>query len=537
MRIIRYAVLSMFRQKTLLPVALSGLSGLVAFLMLALLGAHRPAASTPLSERAITTAAGERQVDRGTIAVPWFHEHPGKGTFELPILRLRTAAARPSPPVFLLAGGPGNTYLDDLRNEARFNSWLDAMLEQSDVVLVEQRGADTSGTPLTCMVQANLALSEPLHEDRYTALIADSILECQERFAAKDVPLAAFDILQMAADIDHVADALGYETINLMGGSFGSQLGLTVMREHPARVHRAVFYGVEGPNHTLDDPALVAGHLQRVADAVASSWQMRLLLGDFNQALETRLAQLNQDPIRSNVDGFGTVAFGAYDLKVMLWSSDGLKGYRDGIRTAARLLAALKIGRHFEVLTARAQLVDRVRTGGLSLNLMSFLVDCASAGTDVPANDEAFIFGPEIVDADLRATCAALNVPTLPPHKRAIPQSEHPVLLLASTLDGFTPPTYARDVAAELPRSHLVEVVRGDHDGWQALASIPSGREKTLRFLAGDSEAHIFPKRVVRPQLNIELLPSEWLVGGIMTAIAGLAGAFLYRRRPYRSHE
>lgn len=189
----------MFRQTTLPPVSLSCLSGTLDFLMLALLGAYSPAASIPLSEHVVATAAGERQVDRGTVAVPWFHERPDDGNFELPVLRLRTSAAEPGPPVFLLAGGPGNTYLDDLKNKASFNSWLDAMLEQSDVVLVEQRGSDTSGTPLTCTVQANVALNEPLNEKRYTSLIADSISECQERFAAEDAPLSAFDILQMAA--------------------------------------------------------------------------------------------------------------------------------------------------------------------------------------------------------------------------------------------------------------------------------------------------------------------------------------------------
>lgn len=513
------------------PAACLRFSGGVVLLALVMAGLYGRIASAQLANDTVMTAAGERQVERGTVVTPWFHERPTSSTFELPVLRLRTSAEEPAPPIFLLAGGPGNTYLDDLQGDADFNGWLHAMRAQSDVVLVEQRGSDTSGRPLACTVQADLALDEPLNAARYTALIADSMSECQERFATEEIPLSAFDILQMAADIDHVAEALGYETINLMGGSFGSQLGLTIMREHPERIHRAVFYGVEGPNHTLDNPALVVDHLKRVANAVEPSWQMHLVLGNFNQALERQLNRLEQEPVVSDVNGFGPVAFGAYDLKVMLWSADGLKGYRDGIRTAARLLAALEIGRHSEILEARAELIDRVRTEGRSLNLMSFLVDCRSADTDAPTRNSEFIFGPDIVDADLRATCSALDIPALPPRERAIPQTEHPVVLLAGTLDGFTPPAYAREVAAKLPQSHLVEVVRGDHDGWRALEARAFGRERTIDFLAGEIDAHAFPERIVRAELDIELVPSAWIIGGSVVAVAGLMTILLYRRQ------
>ena len=101
----------------------------------------------------------------------------------------------------------------------------------------------------------------------------------------------------------------------------------------------------------------------------------------------------------------------------------------------------------------------------------------------------------------------------------------------ASTGTGFTPPAYAREVAAKLPQSHLVEVVRGDHDGWRALEARAFGRERTIDFLAGEIDVHAFPERIVRAELDIELVPSAWIIGGSVVAVAGLMTILLYRRQ------
>ncbi len=45
-------------------------------------------------------------------------------------------------------------------------------------------------------------------------------------------------------DLDDVRAALGYERINLYGGSYGTRAGLVYMRRHPERVRTAVLDGL-----------------------------------------------------------------------------------------------------------------------------------------------------------------------------------------------------------------------------------------------------------------------------------------------------
>jgi pimeloyl-ACP methyl ester carboxylesterase len=492
-----------------------------------------------LSTGPIETAAGERAVQRGSLRSPLFHEMPERGSLELPFLRFRSEADSPGPPIFLLAGGPGSTYRDDLE-QRDFMRWLDAFLEFADVVMLEQRGSRTTPASLDCPVRADIEPAEAITPQAYQTLLAGALSDCAERYRRQDVPLEAFTIREMARDFHRLREALGYERMNLIGGSFGSQLGFAIIRADDAGVHRALFYGVEGPGDTLDRPELVDRHIDRVARAVDESWQFRIVAGDFRGALERLLARLEADPLRGSVatgeDG-QAVTVGAFDLKLMLWSQDGMKGYRDNIARVGRLLAATRLGLERYLLEAKVDLVEAISDPeGLELGLMTFLVDCSSvpaAQHRFPDPDPLHLFGPEIVDGELRAICAALDLPVIPPADRALPDTETPIVLLAGGLDGFTPPEYAQAAARGLPNAHLIDVPAGDHDGWGALESHPAHVRAALDFLAGRRPAGQLPSRIDLPPIRVRLVPN-WTVAvgvAILVALIGLAGRGVHRWR------
>ena len=63
------------------------------------------------------------------------------------------------------------------------------------------------------------------------------------------IDLAAYNSVENAADIVAVADALGYEDIDLYGGSYGSLLAQHVMRDYPDRVRSVVLDAVSPLRH------------------------------------------------------------------------------------------------------------------------------------------------------------------------------------------------------------------------------------------------------------------------------------------------
>jgi pimeloyl-ACP methyl ester carboxylesterase len=505
-------------------------------LALAALAAALPAAA-PAGAETVEVGGAVRPGDRGLLRVPRVAEAGAAGSLEVPWLRLRGSGPPDAPPLFLLAGGPGNTYLDDLGDEG-FEEWLAVLLERGDVVLLEQRGAATTPAPLPCPLRIDLRPAESLSAETYRTAIARHFRNCADRYRAQGRDLRGYDIVEMARDVHRLREHLGYDRINVMGGSFGSQLGFAVMREAPEHVHRAVLYGVEGPGDTLDSPAHVDAHLRRIADAVAANWQVRLLLGDFRAALAARLDALAQPPLRGELtlDGESVhVAVNDFDLKVMLWSRQGLKGYRDGIRDVVRLLMALELGIHGPLLEAKAALVRQLASPpGLPLSLMTMLVDCRSLRPEaavVSADARGYVLGPEIVDSEVLATCDALDRDPLPAKHLRHQAVNVPVALVSGGLDGFTPPPYAEAAARVLPGARLVRVPLGDHDGWAALGSDPAIRRATVAFLAGDAPAEALPALIELPPLRVELLPTPAIAGAVVLLTLLPAGLLWQRKR------
>ncbi|MGH6613745.1 alpha/beta hydrolase [Sphingomonas sp.] len=203
----------------------------------------------------------------GTLFVPENRVVPNSRLIGVGFARLR--AARPvegGPPVFVLPGGPGRSYLNALTDadpagQARLAELL-PYTAAGDVVIVDQRGWTKRGDVLE-LATADQPLDRPRSR---TAEANDMIALAAAAVAAnpgKD--LAGYTIIQCAEDVDDLRRALGYKRISLSGQSFGSQWSLAVMRLHPDSVARAVLSGVEPLGAAFDMPSQILTSLLRVA--------------------------------------------------------------------------------------------------------------------------------------------------------------------------------------------------------------------------------------------------------------------------------
>jgi len=139
------------------------------------------------------------------------------------------ARARDADPILILAGGPGQGAVSLASQVMPLFARLN---DTRDVVLIDQRGTGNSN-PLDCDEDQQQSLQQ-LFED---ALPEKVVTQCLGKLDA-DPRLYLTSIA--VDDIDEVRAALGYDKVNLWGGSYGTRMGLEYLRRHGDRVRTVV---------------------------------------------------------------------------------------------------------------------------------------------------------------------------------------------------------------------------------------------------------------------------------------------------------
>ncbi len=164
-------------------------------------------------------------------------------------------------------GGPSFSGLErSLEELGSFEErWL-PFLDVSDVIVVGQRGIGSSKPNTIIETTINFPLDREVTEEEAAVVLKEACAKEKLFWEAQGLDLRGLTVIEAAADVNDVRKALGYEKVIIWGGSFGSHWGMAVMRSYPEIVERAIFRGMEGPNHTYDHP----GHLWNVYKRVAA---------------------------------------------------------------------------------------------------------------------------------------------------------------------------------------------------------------------------------------------------------------------------
>jgi pimeloyl-ACP methyl ester carboxylesterase len=142
-------------------------------------------------------------------------------------------------------GGPGQSAIETF--PALFSTVF-RIHENRDIVLVDQRGTGESN-PLRCLDPED----ETLVEDEQAIALLKA---CPEKLKA-DLRFYTTDIAMQ--DLDSVRAALGYETINLYGVSYGTRAALVYLKMFPDHVRSLVLDAVVDPKFVLYQDAAQDG--------------------------------------------------------------------------------------------------------------------------------------------------------------------------------------------------------------------------------------------------------------------------------------
>lgn len=107
-----------------------------------------------------------------------------------------------------------------------------------EVTLTEDDGARTAQVALPLVESTEATAERLLNEARLVT--ADATAACAQQLAAAGVDLRQYNSIANANDTVALLAALGYDTFNLYGISYGTRLALVLMRDHPDAGIRAV---------------------------------------------------------------------------------------------------------------------------------------------------------------------------------------------------------------------------------------------------------------------------------------------------------
>ncbi len=435
----------------------------------ALLAACTPTDAAPIRQASLTLQdcriSGVRGPTRcGTWAVPENPDQPDGRQIDLKVVvRPATDAPVAPDPVFFLAGGPGQGATEVMAQV----SWLGEANEHRDLVFVDMRGTGGSN---------KLACAAPDPADLAARLELDAGLdEVDACLAALDADTAQYTTPRFIADLDAVRAALGYEQINLYGGSYGSRAGLAYIAAHPEHARSAVLdglapyalklfltFGEDGRQalERLFADCAADPHCGEAFPDLATRfwpWLDGLRPSDAAQALPTVTIR---DP-----------RTGLQSLDVPI-SRDAVASAIRGLLYSADMASLLPLALHqaidgdLEPLLAQSLVLGDGMEDGMASGLM-LSVACLE---DIPritdeeraiAAAEPFL-GSVLIDM-FTAACSRWTVGTVPDSLFEPVQSDVPVLLLSGGEDPVTPVRWAIEAARTLPNAILVTVPATGH--------------------------------------------------------------------------
>ena len=402
------------------------------------------ALSTPMSRTSL-------QAQCGSLEVPENPARPQGRKVKLALAWLppeNEGDAQPDP-VFMLAGGPGQSAL---QSYPQVDPAFKEVRKRRHVILVDQRGTGGSNL-LSCRFDDEAATQFSAARARAAAAACAAEL-------SKKADLRFYTTTDAVRDLEAVRKALGVETINLMGVSYGTRVAQQYALRHP-RHTRTVLLDSVVPN-TLPLGNIFARNLDDALalqfGACARDKACRDQVGDPRQQLDALLAKLRSDPPLVEYRDASTHA-----MKQERLTADMVAGlvrmYAYMPATAAllpKLVHEANQGRYADLMALAQMLTgemqDMIATG------MQFSVICTEdAGSFTRrAGDESTVLGQAMVDA-MGAMCSAWPTGKAPADFRRPLSGDTPVLAISGQFDPVTPPRYGDEAIAKARNArHLV---------------------------------------------------------------------------------
>ena len=377
----------------------------------------------------------------------------------LNIMVLPAVSGKPAAdPWFALAGGPGQSAVQAFP----LAGFTTKVRQERDVVLVDQRGTGASN-PLPCTLRdpknAQEVVGETIPLEKVRACRAD--LE-------KHADLTQYTTSIFADDLDDVRQAMGFDKINLYGGSYGTRAALVYLRRHADHVRTITLEAVASPQYRIPlafsrTTQLSVDHL---LDRCAAADACHKDFPDLKKEFQALVDQLEKSPAQFEMKNAAgetqavTLSRGQFvaALRPLLYIPSLVSQFPYIIHRASQGDWSVYAD---AVLLVRNAIDKQVNRG------MSLSVICTE---DIPGMSEKTIqretTGTYLGDFQVRLyqqACREWARGAIPKDFYAPIRSAVPALLISGALDPATPPEASAKEAHDLSNSRVVVVKDGTH--------------------------------------------------------------------------
>ena len=183
----------------------------------------------------------------GYLTVPEDRSKPDGRMIRIFVMRVPAVSANPKPdPIVVLSGGPGGG--GSFEFPGRIKSGMNA---DREMILVDQRGTHLADPLLGCA-----DYDESQNRDYSIGFMSASAATadvaatkaCGDRFRSAGIDLSAYNTKENAADLADLRMALGIQSWNMYGVSYGTKLALVSLRDHPQGIRSMIVDSVSPPN-------------------------------------------------------------------------------------------------------------------------------------------------------------------------------------------------------------------------------------------------------------------------------------------------
>lgn len=403
----------------------------------------------------------------GNLIVPENRARSDGRTIRLAVAIRKATAPNPKPdPILVLVGGPGGSGLAEGPGVAK--EWR----RDREVIFLDTRGALKSEPFLACPevdtfmeITVGLSWLAPATIEQAAA----TTRKCRDRLAAAGAELAAYNSTESAADVADLRIAMGIKEWNIYGVSYGTDLALQTLRDHPAGIRSVAIDAVVPPHINVIEHGWHAARESSTAiyDACAAQALCNTAFPEGRAEYVRVINDLAANPrtvhvtdprtgkdVAVVIDAFKlsyTVQFSTligHQKRVPLMIHDLAVGA--GTEVALEILAGVfpadfnSYGFMWGVLCR--EMVGRTDPARVSAAGQREVPEFPASVTDRPS-----MFPWAFSD------CAQWDVPPAPAEAVAVVSSDVPVLLTSGSFDGTAPPSYGAEQATTLRNgTHLV---------------------------------------------------------------------------------
>ena len=413
-------------------------------------------------------------VECGYLVVPEDRSVPEARTIRLAVAVFHPPGGPSKPdPIIYLSGGPGGSALELIYYS--YLKFAPVLAEGRDLILFDQRGVGLSEPALDCPAVLTLSFDlldheidgkKPTDEEAFE-LFLQAFESCQQDLS-QVADLSAYHTAASAADVNDLRLALGYEGVNLWGGSYGTRLALEVMRDYPEGLRSVVLDSVYPPdvNLYLESPANLDRAMDALFESCAADEVCNAAYPNLRTVFFETVDRLNESPVSGEItDPFAGKSYEALlDGDTLLALLFQLLYDTDALSLLPQMIYDASQGDFDLIHTIRGTLIGQAFASSRG---MMFSVQCHEElvfgsrkefeAISASYPELAAVFEYSVVGGLAFEVCTSWGAGRADDLENRPISSDVPTLVLAGEFDPITPPAWARRAAETLSKGYAFE--------------------------------------------------------------------------------